>query len=138
MKSVPAPQSSQLPRAFRKIRLELAREKGHPAGSSGYGYTLVAPLDADRRIDAELWKSHRDACRVVRFRPTGDDEVGHLVHRPGGSHGGTWALRYDIRGNDSDEAGYHFQDERFEIGEYVSIREASAMHTYRVVAVEPI
>lgn len=138
MKSVPAPQSSQLPRAFRKIRLELAREKGHPAGSSGYGYTLVAPLDADRRIDVELWKSHRDACRVVRFRPTGDDEVGHLVHRPGGSHGGTWALRYDIRGNDSDEAGYHFQDERFEIGEYVSIREASAMHTYRVVAVEPI
>jgi hypothetical protein len=129
---------SQLPRAFRKIRLELAREKGHPAGSSGYGYTLVAPLNAERRIDTELWKSHRDACRVVRFRPTGDDEVGHLVHRPGGSQGGTWAFRYDIRGNDSDEAGYHFQDERFEIGEYVSIREASAMHTYRVVSVEPI
>jgi hypothetical protein len=128
------PQTSNLPRAFRKIRLELAREKGHPAGSSGYGYILVAPLNADRRIDVELWKSHRDACRVVRFRPTGDDEVGHLVHRPGGS----WALHYDIRGNDADEAGYHFQDEQFEIGEYVSIREASAMHTYRVVSVEPI
>ncbi len=130
----PMPQIASLPRAFRKIRLELAREKGHPAGSSGYGYTLVAPLDAERRIDAELWKSHRDACRVVRFRPTGDDEVGHLVHRPGGS----WALHYDIRGGDADEPGYHFQDEHFEIGEYVSIREASAMHTYRVVSVEPI
>lgn len=128
------PQMSQLPRSFRKIRLELAREKGHPAGSSGYGYTLVAPLDAGRRIDPELWKSHRDACRVVRFRPTGNDEAGHLVHRPGGS----WALHYDIRGNDSDEAGYHFQDEHFEIGEYVAIREANAMHTYRVVSVEPI
>ncbi len=128
------PQMAKLPHAFRKIRLELAREKGHPAGSSGYGYTLVAPLGSDRRIDAALWKSHRDACRVVRFRPTGDDEVGHLVHQPGGS----WSLRYDIRGDDSDEAGYRFQDEHFEIGEYVSIREADATHTYRVVSVEPI
>ena len=48
------PQVAKLPRAFRKIRLELAREKGHPAGSSGYGYTLVAPLGSDRKIDADL------------------------------------------------------------------------------------
>jgi len=132
------PQLSSLPREFRKIRLELAREKGHPAGSSGYGYTLVAPLDINRRIDTEMWKAHRDACRVVRFRPTGDDEVGHLVHRSGGASGGTWALHYDIRGGDGDEAGYHFQDEHFEIGEYVSIREANSLHTYRVVSVEPV
>lgn len=132
------PQMSKLPRAFRKIRLELAREKGHPAGSSGYGYTLVAPLSADRGIDAELWKSHRDACRVVRFRPTGDDEVGHLVRRSGGSAGGTWTFHYDIRGVASDDAGYHFQDEHFEVGEYVSIREDNTMHTYRVVSVEPV
>ena len=132
------PHVARLPHAFRKIRLELAREKGHPTGSSGYGYTLVAPLDSNRKIDASLWKAHRDACRVVRFRPTGDDEVGHLVHQPGGASGASWALRYDIRGDDSEEAGYHFQDEQFEIGEYVSIREARAMHTYRVVSVEPI
>ena len=132
------PQSGSLPREFRKIRLELAREKGHPSGSSGYGYTLVAPLDADHRIDAELWKSHRDACRVVRFRPTGDDEVGHLVHRPGGPHGGTWTFHYDIRGGDADESGYHFDDEHFQTGEYVSIREAQTMHVYRVIAVEPV
>lgn len=128
------PQTARLPREFRKIRLELAREKAHPSGSSGYGYTLVAPLDSQRKIDPDLWRAHRDACRVVRFRPTGDDEVGHLVHRPGGS----WSLRYDIRGSDPDEAGYHFQDEHFEPGEYVSIREASATHTYRVVSVEPL
>ena len=132
------PQVAKLPRAFRKIRLELAREKGHPAGSSGYGYTLVAPLGSDQKIDADLWISHRDACRVVRFRPTGDDEVGHLIHQPGGSSGAFWLLRYDIRGEDSDEAGYRFQDEHFEIGEYVSIRESDTMHTYRVVSVEPI
>lgn len=123
-----------LPHSFRKIRLELAREKGHPAGSSSYGYIVVAPLDPDRRLDPEAWKSHRDACRVVRFRPTSDDGVGHLVHL----RGGAWAFRYDIRGNDDDETGYHFQDERFEIGEYVSIRESEGIHTYRVVSVEPV
>lgn len=130
---MPAPIRA-LPRSFRKIRLELAREKTHPGGSSSYGYIIVAPLNAERRLDPEAWKSHRDACRVVRFRPTGDDEVGHLVHRPGGS----WAFHYDIRGDEDDEAGYHFQDERFEPGEYVSVREADGAHTFRVISVEPL
>jgi hypothetical protein len=123
-----------LPRSFRKIRLELAREKGRPAGSASSGYIIVAPLDQDRRFDPEVWKEYRDACRVVRFRPGEDDDIGHLVHRRGGS----WAFHYDIRGDEDDEAGYHFQDERFEIGEYVSVREADTTHTYRVVSVEPI
>jgi hypothetical protein len=127
-------QASALPRSFRKIRLELAREKGHPAGSASHGYIIVAPLDRDRRFDPVAWKEHRDACRVVRFRPGEDDDIGHLVHRPGGS----WAFHYDIRGDEDDETGYHFQDERFEIGEYVSIREADMIHTYRVVSVEPL
>lgn len=125
-------QSVTLPRSFRKIRLELAREKGHPAGSASRGYIIVAPLDQDYRFDAETWKAHRDACRVVRFRSGEDDDIGHLVHRPGGS----WAFRYDIRGDEDDEAGYHFEQERFEVGEYVSVREADATHTYRVVSVE--
>lgn len=125
-------QSVALPRSFRKIRLELAREKGHPAGSAGRGYIIVAPLDQDYRFDAATWKEHRDACRVVRFRSGEDDDIGHLVHRPGGS----WAFRYDIRGDEDDEAGYHFEQERFEVGEYVSVREADATHTYRVVSVE--
>jgi hypothetical protein len=125
-------QSLTLPRSFRKIRLELAREKGHPAGSAGRGYIIVAPLDQDYRFDAATWKEHRDACRVVRFRSGEDDDIGHLVHRPGGS----WAFRYDIRGDEDDEAGYQFEHERFEVGEYVSVREADATHTYRVMAVE--
>lgn len=125
-------QSAVLPRSFRKIRLELAREKGHPVGSAKRGYIIVAPLDQDHRFDAETWKQYRDACRVVRFRSGEDDDIGHLVHRPGGS----WAFRYDIRGDEDDEAGYHFEQERFEVGEYVSVREADATHTYRVVSVE--
>ena len=123
-----------LPRSFRKIRLELAREKGRPSGSASSGYIIVAPLDQERRFDAAAWKEYRDACRVVRFRPGEDDDIGHLVHRPGGS----WAFRYDIQGDEDDEAGYHFQDEHFEIGEYVSVREADTTHTYRVVSVEPL
>jgi hypothetical protein len=70
----------------------------------------------------------------VRFRSGEDDDIGHLVHRPGGS----WAFHYDIRGDEDDEAGYHFENEHFEVGEYVSVREADATHTYRVISVEPL
>ena len=34
-----------------------------------------------------------------------------------------------------DEVGYHFADERFVVGEYVSINESGKMHTYRVTSV---
>jgi len=33
-----------------------------------------------------------------------------------------------------DEVGYHFADERFRVGEYVSLNEGGKMHTYRVTA----
>lgn len=126
--------AADLPHNFRRIRLELAREPGHPMGSAQIGYTLLVPLDANDRIDPETWKTHRDASRVVRFRPDEEDDVGHLVRKPGGS----WALHYDVSGDEDDEAGYRFGDERFVVGEYVSIREDDGMHTFRVVSVEPI
>lgn len=125
---------SQLPHGFHKIRMELAREKGFPEGSRNIGYSFTAPLKADGRIDAELWSKHRDACRVVKFHLDEADEVGHLVHRPGGS----WAFRYDISGSDDDEAGYRFADEKFEPGEYISVREDDGLHTFRVVSVEAV
>ena len=120
-----------LPRQFREIRLELAREAGHPEGSRQHGYRLIAPLDAEGRIDACLWKLHRDTCRVVRFRPDEEDEIGHLLHR--GAH---WAFHYDIKGKDGVEAGYRFADERFLLGEYVSIHEAEGLRTFRVTSAE--
>ncbi|MBZ0148355.1 MAG: hypothetical protein K8F62_12570 [Pseudorhodoplanes sp.] len=124
----------KLPTSFRQIRLELAREKGHPAGSATHGYTIFAPLDKDNRIDPELWHSFRDHCRVVRFRPNEDEAVGHMIRRPGGS----WAFHYDIRGAEDDEPGFHLENERFEPGEYVSIREDDKMHTFQVISVERI
>ncbi len=77
------------------------------------------------------WKENREACRVTRLRPDQNDDVGHLVRRPGGS----WAFHYEDETNLPDEAGYHFADERFVPGEYVSINEGGTMHTYRVRSV---
>jgi hypothetical protein len=123
--------NTSLPASFRQIRLELAREPGHPEGESHIAYVMVAPLDDEGRIDAEQWKKHREACRVARQRPNEAESRGHLVHRQGGS----WAFQYDISGDRPDEAGYHFQNERFVLDEYVSINESGKMHTFRVVGV---
>lgn len=113
---------------FRQIRLELARERQHPEGDARTSYLITAPLTSDDRIDPTGWKLSKSICRVIRFRPDQEPINGHLVHRPGGS----WALRY---AGGEDEAGYYFGDERFVVGEYVSIREGDEMHTYRVASV---
>ena len=123
--------NASLPAQFRQFRLALAREPDHPEGDNEVAYIIVAPLDSEDRIDAVLWREHRDACRVVRQRPDQQDKRGHLVHRPGGG----WAFHYDD-GESSlpDDVGYHFADERFLVGEYVSLNEGGKMHTYRVTS----
>ena len=120
-----------LPDSFRRIHLELAREHDHPEGSAAIRYEFAAPLTDDGRIDPTTWKQYRDHCRVVRSRPDEERRVGHLVRRPGGS----WAFRYDQL---ADEAGHHFDDERFTPGEYVSLRENDESHTFKVVSVQPL
>lgn len=122
---------SPLPRAFHRIRLELARERGYPQGDANTGYLITAPLDAGRHLDVGLWKTYRDNCRVVRFREN-DKDVGHLVREPGGN----WSFRYDIAGDNADESGFNLQQEKFVTGEYVSVREGDLLHTYRVTSVE--
>jgi hypothetical protein len=123
--------NASLPAQFRTIRIALAREPGHPEGDDGIGYIFVAPVDAEGRIDAKLWRAHREACRVTRQRPGEEDQFGHLAHHPGGA----WRFHYDGEVSPPDEAGYHFADERFAAGEYVSINERDGMHTYRVTSV---
>jgi hypothetical protein len=125
---------AKFPPGFFKVRLRLAREPGHPEGSDLQGYDIVVPLNKDRRIDAEAWKKNRDLCRAVHYRDSEEHDVGHVVHLPGG----VWTLRFDVRGDDEDAVGYRFSSERFVVGEYMSLREGEALHTYRVVGVEEL
>ena len=128
---------AQLPHALKRIRLNLARSKQFPAGSARHGYEFVAPLDAAGHIDVELWRKHREHCGVRRF--WGDEEeVGRLVHKPGGREHARWVFDYDESADDDDEAGYRFGSHAFRTGEYVSIRdEDGEMHTFQVASVEP-
>ena len=124
-----------LPAEFRQIRLELAREPGHPEGSRATGYDLVAPLDAEQRLSPEIWRKHKDHCRVHRFHEGENDVVGRLARKPGGA----WYFDYDKDSDADDESAYHLGGEHFVRGEYVSIRDASGkMHTYRVVSVREL
>ncbi len=117
-----------------KIRLELARDHDFPSGSPNHGYEFTAPLNETGHIDPAEWHKERDHCRVVRFWQGEEDEVGHLIRKPGGS----WAFHYDILGDeDDDEAGYRFGDHAFAPGEYVSIKEHDdVLRTFRVVTVQ--
>lgn len=118
------------PRSFRHVRLVLAREKGAPQGDSHNGYDLMVPLDDENRLDPAEWKEHRASCRVRRFQPGQEDLIGLLRRKPGGH----WYIDYDALESD-DEAGYRLGEERFVPGEYVSISDGEAMHTYLVVSV---
>jgi hypothetical protein len=124
-----------LPPQFRRIRLELAREPGHPEGSRRIGYDLTAPLDEQNRLSPELWRQHRDHCRVRRFDEGHDDRHGLLSRRPGGS----WYIDYDPERATDDQSGHRLGDERFVAGEYVSIAdEHHKMRIYSIVTVEPL
>jgi len=123
--------NASLPAQFRQIRIVLAREPGHPDGDDEIAYIFVAPVDAEGRIASKLWRGHREACRVSRQRPNEQAKLGHLVHHPGGA----WGFHYDDEPNLPDDVGVHFADERFVVGEYVSINERGKMHTYRVTTV---
>jgi hypothetical protein len=128
---------TQLPHVLKRIRLNLARSKEFPAGSARHGYEFVAPLDQNGHIDAEVWRKHREHCRVRRFWAGEDDEIGRLVHKPGGAEHARWVFDYDDTADDDDEAGYRFGHHVFRNGEYVSIRDENGeMHTFQVASVE--
>lgn len=116
---------------FRHVRLLLAREKGHPGGDQNAGYDLLVPLDQDGQLDPHEWKTHQALCRVRRFNGDGETRVGHLRRKPGGQ----WYFDYEA-GEHDDEIGFRLGEERFVLGEYVSIGRKNALHTYQVARVE--
>lgn len=119
--------------SVKNIRLELARDRDFPNGSSEHGYILKAPLTPEAHIDAEAWRHARENCTVTRFWQGEPDETGHLRH----TRGGNWAFHYDVKGDpDDDETGFKFESHVFKEGEYVSIREHNGdLRTFRVVSV---
>jgi hypothetical protein len=126
-----------LPHAMKRIRLELARSKEFPSGSKAHGYEFVAPLNAAGNIDPELWQEHRAHCRVRRFWDGEEEQVGRLVHKPGGSEHARWVFDYDLETLADDESGYRFGAHVFAPGEYVSIRSNDGdLHTFQVASVE--
>jgi hypothetical protein len=118
---------------LRRVRLELARDHDFPEGSHERGYDFIAPIDEQGHIVPGAWKLLRERCRVRRFWAGQPDEVGHIVHRPGGG----WAFHYDIHGDPAhDEAGFRFEKHLLKLGEYVSITEQDGvLRTFRVVSV---
>lgn len=119
---------------FSHIRLELAREPGHPAGASDEGYDIVAPLDTQGRLDAVALKSASERNHVRRFSHNETVATGKLVHGPGGR----WTLDVEP-GDTADGVGFHFRDERFVTGEYVSLTlPTGEQHTYVVARVAEV
>ncbi len=120
---------------LKTIRLNLARSPGFPDGSDRHYYRFTAPLDADGHLDPEGWRKNRETCRVVRNWAGEEEDIGHLVHRPGGS----WGFHYDVDGEEGDESGFKLATHRFAPGEYVSIRdEDGEMNTFRIVTITDV
>lgn len=117
-----------MPAHPRHIRLELAREPDHPHGDARAGYDIVAFLDEEGRLDFAACRAEAKRCRVRRFAEDVTVATGLLRH----TTGDRWIL--DFPGGDRDDAtGFRLGNERFVLGEYVSIIGADgATHTYCV------
>lgn len=119
---------------FHHIRLELAREPGHPHGDSHDGWDLVAALDDDGHLDLAACRAAPERCRVRRFVRDATIATGHLRH----GFGDRWIFDLD-GGAELDAVGFRLADERFVLGEYVSIVSATGeTHTYGIERLQPI
>lgn len=119
---------------FNHIRLGLAREPDHPHGDPGDGWDLVAPLTDEGRLDLKACVAAPERCFVRRFINDATIATGRLRH----SFGDHWLLDLDGR-DDLDGVGFRLGDERFVLGEYVSIVSADGQaHTYGVERVAPV
>lgn len=115
-------------KGFYHIRLELAREPGHPHGDSRDGWDIVAALNDEGRLDLEACKAEPKRCFVRRFIRDATIATGHLRH----SFGDRWIL--ELEGHaELESSGFRLGEERFKLGEYVSIETADGTaHTYGV------
>ena len=115
------------------VRLELARSRAFPEGSTRHGYELVLPLDENGRFDAARWELAPEIYTVRRFWEGEGDDVGELVRlKPG-----TWAFSYQA-GRGDDEMIQRLEEHSFRVDEYLSVKAANGeTRPFRVVLVEP-
>jgi len=121
--------------ALSRIVMRLARNPGteFADGDDHRGYTLVAPLTADGKLDASRFKAEREACTVRRFAPDEDVQEGRLAH-----HRDRWFFDYDDDPDTVDEPLYKLGEHRFAVGEYVSITDDEGrLLAYKVTEVSP-
>lgn len=117
-----------MPSALTRVVLRLGRNPGFPEGDERHGYTLIAPLDADGRLDPALWRAKREECTVRRFHPNEAAADGWLRHR-----GDNWHFWYDEEDEGPEEPVFKLGSHRLAPGEYVTIREGDGEAlTFRV------
>jgi len=118
-----------------RIVMRLARNPGteFADGDDHRGYSLVAPLQADGKLDVEGFQAQRAACSVRRFAPDEDAVTGVLKRR-----GQTWYFDYDAGDDADDEPVHRLGEHRFAVGEYVSVAdEGGRLLAYKVTEVSP-
>jgi len=118
-----------------RVVMRLARNPGteFADGDDHRGYTLVAPLTPDGKLDEAAFRSKRAACTVRRFAPDEDPQEGHLARR-----GERWFFDYGDQPDTADEPLFRLGEHRFAVGEYVSITdEDGRLLTYKVTEVLP-
>lgn len=115
-----------------RVRLELASSREFADGNRSCGYELVAPLDADWRLDIAAWQRRRHDNWVRRFRPLQDDGWGRLWHDRLG-----WFFVFGY-GIDSEEAVLEDEDAPLAPGTEISLIENDGrMRRFYVAAVTP-
>jgi hypothetical protein len=116
-----------------RIVMRLARNPGteFADGDDHRGYTLVAPLTEDGKLDEAAFRRARDGCTVRRFAPDENPQEGRLARR-----GDNWFFDYDDRNTD-DEPVYKLGQHRFAVGEYVTVSDEDGRPlTYKVTDVQ--
>jgi hypothetical protein len=115
------------------VRLELARTKEFPDGSSLHGYEFVAPLDAQGHLSVEEWQRSKTACLVRRFNKGEADQHGRLAHVGKG-----WHFDYEAKNTDDDEPLFKLDRHLIKQGEYLSVTEHDGVtRPFKIVSVRP-
>lgn len=119
-----------------RIVMRLARNPGteFADGDDHRGYTVVAPLHDDGKLDLDTFQKVRAECSVRRFAPDEEAVIGRLARK-----GQTWFFDYDASDDTDDEPVHRLGDHRFSVGEYVSVAdEDGRMLAYKVTEVSPL